>query len=104
MFRLVAVDGWDGGEGGINGRYKFKEKISGGNKFKIPLKTNLNSNMVEFGKLSDRRKARWLGRGLIVYVDDYGKRRVSWDIVKLGRSDNIATKDIASSGSIPTTS
>ncbi|XP_065616425.1 uncharacterized protein LOC112009713 [Quercus suber] len=84
-FPQVAVDGGEGGEGGINGRNKFKEKISGGNKFKIPLKTNLNSNMVEFGKLSDRRKARWLGRGLIVYVDDYGKRRVSWDIVKRGK-------------------
>nr|POE57157.1 hypothetical protein CFP56_34120 [Quercus suber] len=41
--------------------------------------------MVEFGKLSDRRKAHWLGRGLTVYVDEYGKRRVSWDIVKGGK-------------------
>ena len=81
-FPQAAVDGGEGGEGGINGKNKFEEKIPVGNKFNIPLKTNLNSNMVEFGKLSDRRKARWLGRGLTVYVNEYGKRQVSWDSVK----------------------
>ena len=79
------MDGGEGGEGGINGKNKFEEKIPVGNKLNIPLKTNLNSNMVEFGKLSDRRKARWLGRGSIVYVNEYGKRRVSWDSVKGGK-------------------
>ena len=84
-FPLAAVDGGEGGEGGINGKNKFEEKIPVGNKFNIPLKTNLNSNMVEFGKLSDRRKACWLGRGLTVYVNEYGKRQVSWDSVKGGK-------------------
>ena len=79
------MDGGEGGEGGINGKNKFEEKIPVGNKFNIPLKTNLNSNMVEFGKLSDRRKACWLGRGLTVYVNEYGKRQVSWDSVKGGK-------------------
>ena len=79
------MEGGEGGEGGINGKNKFEEKIPVGNKLNIPLKTNLNSNMVEFGKLSDRRKARWLGRGSIVYVNEYGKRRVSWDSVKGGK-------------------
>ena len=79
------MDGGEGGEGDINGKNKFEEKIPVGNKFNIPLKTNLNSNLVEFGKLSDRRKARWLGRGLTVCVNEYEKRRVSWDSVKGGR-------------------
>ena len=84
-FPQAVVDGGEGGEGGINGKNKFEEKIPVGNKFNIPLKTNLNSNMVEFGKLSDRRKACWLGRGLTVYVNEYGKRQVSWDSVKGGK-------------------
>ena len=84
-FPQAAVDGREGGDGGINGKNKFEEKIPVGIKFNIPLKTNLNSNLVEFGKLSDRRKARWLGRGLTVCVNEYEKRRVSWDSVKGGR-------------------
>ena len=74
-----------GGEGGINGKNKIEEKISEGNNVNIPLKPNLNSKMVEFGKLRDGRKARWLGRGLTVYVNEYGKRWVSWDGVKGGK-------------------
>ena len=75
----------EGGEGGINCKNKIEEKISEGNNINIPLKPNLNSKMVEFGKLRDGRKARWLGRGLTVYVNEYGKRRVSWDGVKDGK-------------------
>ena len=71
-----------GGEGGINGKNKIEEKIPEGNNFNIPLKPNLNSKMVEFGKLCDSRKACWLGKGLTVNVNEYGKRRVSWDGVK----------------------
>ena len=41
--------------------------------------------MVEFGKLRDSRKARWLGRGLTVYLNEYGKGWVSWDGVKGGK-------------------
>nr|POE57135.1 hypothetical protein CFP56_34099 [Quercus suber] len=84
-FSQSAVGGGKGGEGGINGKTKFEEKILEGNKFNIPLKPNLNSNMVEFGKLPDKRKAHWLGRGLTVNVNEYGKRRVSWDSVKGGK-------------------
>ena len=81
-FSQSAVGGGEGGKGGINGKNKFEEKIPEGNKFNISLKPNLNSNMIEFGKLCDRRKECWLGRGLTVNVNEYGKRWVSWDGVK----------------------
>nr|POE55912.1 hypothetical protein CFP56_76967 [Quercus suber] len=84
-FPQSAVGGGEGGKGGVNGKNKFEEKIPKGNKFNISLKPNLNSNMVEFGKLHNRRKACWLGRGLTVTVNEYGKRRVSWDSVKGGK-------------------
>ena len=70
------------GKGGLNGKNKFEEKIPEGSKFNISLKPNLNSNMFEFGKLRDKRKGHWLGRGLTMNVNEYGKRRVSWDSVK----------------------
>nr|POF27447.1 alpha-n-acetylglucosaminidase [Quercus suber] len=81
----AAVGGGEGGEGGINGKAFFEEKISEGNKLNILLKFNSNSKFVEFGKLHDNRKSRWLGRGLIVDVNEFGKRRVSWDRVKRGK-------------------
>nr|POE76508.1 hypothetical protein CFP56_18959 [Quercus suber] len=84
-FPQSAVGGGKGGKGGVNGKNKFEEKIPKGNKFNISLKPNLNSNMVEFGKLHNRRKACWLGRGLTVIVNEYGKRRVSWDSGKGGK-------------------
>ena len=49
------------------------------------MKPNLNSKIVEFGKLRDSRKACWLGRGLTVNVNEFGKRWVSWDGVKGGK-------------------
>ena len=64
--------GGEGGGGGINGKNKIEEKIPEGNNLNIPLKFNLNSKIVEFGKLRDSRKARWLGRGLIVNVNEFG--------------------------------
>ena len=79
------MGGGEGGEGGINGKNKIEEKISEGNNLNIPLKPNLNSKIVEFGKLRDSRKARWLGRGLTVNVNEFGKRRASWDGVKGGK-------------------
>lgn len=83
---LAAVGGGgEGGGGGINDKAIFEEKILEGNKLNIPLKFNSNSNFVEFGKLHDNRKSRWLGRGLIVDVNEFGKRRVSWDRVKSGK-------------------
>nr|POF27049.1 importin-9 [Quercus suber] len=78
-FPQSAVGGGEGGKGGINGKNKFEEKIPEGNKFNISLKPNLNSNKIESGKLRDRRKGRWLGRGLTVNVNEYGKRRVFWE-------------------------
>ena len=79
------MGGGEGGEGGINGKNKIEKKIPEGNNLNIPLKPNLNSKIVEFGKLRDSRKARWLGRGLTVSVNEFGKRRVSWDGVKGGK-------------------
>ena len=76
------MGGGEEGKGGLNGKNKFEEKIPEGSKFNISLKPNLNSNMFEFGKLRDRRKECGLGRGLTVNVNEYGKRRVSWDSVK----------------------
>ena len=35
--------------------------------------------------LRNNRKVRWLGRGLTVFMNEYGKRRVSWDAVKGGQ-------------------
>ena len=76
------MGGGKGGEGGINGKNKIEEKFPKGNNLNIPLKSNLNSKIVEFGKLRDSRKTRWLGRGLIVNVNEQGKRQLSWDGVK----------------------
>ena len=84
-FPQSVVGSGEGGEGGINGKNKIEEKILKGNNLNIPLKFNLNSKIVKFGKLRDSRKARWLGRGLIVNVNEFGKRRVSWDGVNGGK-------------------
>ena len=84
-FPQATVGGGEGGEGGIQGKNIIEEKIPKGNKFTIPLKFNSNSKIVEFRKLRDNRKSRWLGRGLIVDVNEFGKRRVSWDRVKDGK-------------------
>ena len=35
--------------------------------------------------LRNNRKVRWLGRGLTVFMNEYGKKRVSWDAVKGGQ-------------------
>ena len=84
-FPQSVVGSGEGGEGGINGKNKIEEKILEGNNLDIPLKPNLNSKIVEFGKLRDSRKARWLGRGLTVNVNEFGKRWVSWDGEKGGK-------------------
>ena len=76
------MGGGEEGKGGLNGKNEFEEKIPEGSKFNISLKLNLNSNMFEFGKLCDKRKGHWLGRGLTMNANEYGKRRVSWDCFK----------------------
>ena len=67
------MGGGEGGEGSINGKNNIEEKIPEGNKLNIPLNFNSNSKIVEFGKLHDNRRSRWLGRGLIVAVNEFGK-------------------------------
>ena len=79
------MGGGEGGEGGINGKNIIEEKILKGNKLNIPLKFNSNLKIVDFGKLRDNRKSHWLGRGLIVVVNEFRKRWVSWDRVKGGQ-------------------
>ena len=69
------MGGGEGGEGGINGKNIIEEKIPEGNKLNISLKFNSNLKIVECGKLRDNRKSRWLERGLIVAVNEFGKRR-----------------------------
>ena len=60
---------------GINGKNNIKEKIPEGNNLRFPLKFNSNSKTFDFGKVHDIRKSRWLGKGLIVDVNEDGKRR-----------------------------
>ena len=62
------------------------EKLLVRNKTRSPLRFNLNSNKVEHGKGCDLRDSRWIGKGLIVEVAENGKRRVSWDNSKGGKS------------------
>lgn len=71
---LTAMGGVEGRDCGINGENKFKEKILERNNLNI-----LNSKDVDFGKERQIRRSRWLG---IVEVNDFGKRRVSWDCCK----------------------
>ena len=73
IFPQAAMGGGEGGEGSINGKNNIEEKIPEGNKLNIPLNFNSNSKIVEFGKLHDNRRSRWLGRGLIVAVNEFGK-------------------------------
>ena len=44
----------------------------------------MNSKNVVARKEQDIRRSRWLGKGLIVEVNENGKRRVSWDRFKCG--------------------
>nr|POE78933.1 hypothetical protein CFP56_46101 [Quercus suber] len=62
---------------GINGETKIKEKNPEQNKFRFPL-NNLNLKDVDSGWERQFRRSRWLGKGLTVEVNEFGKRRVSW--------------------------
>ena len=59
-------------------------KIPEGNNLIFPLKFYSNSKTFDFGKVRYSRKSRWLGKGLIVDVNENGKRWVSWDRSKCG--------------------
>ena len=72
---LIAVGGVEGSHRGINGDAKFKEKIPKQNKFKL---NNLNLKDIDSGREHQIRRSSWLGKGLIVEVNEFGKRRVSW--------------------------
>ena len=73
----IAVGGVKGCDRGINGETKIKEIIPEQNKFRFPL-NNLNLKDVDFGKECQVRRSSWLGKGLIVEVNEFGKRQVSW--------------------------
>ena len=71
----IAVGGVEGSHRGINGDTKNKEKIPEQNKFRL---NNLNLKDVDFGREHQIRRSSWLGKGLIVEVNEFGKRWVSW--------------------------
>ena len=68
------MGGVEGRDDGINGKNNIKVKILEGNNLRFPLKFNSNSKTFDFGKVHDIRKSRWLGKGLIVDVNEDGKR------------------------------
>lgn len=69
------MGGVEGRDGGINGKNNIKAKIPEGNNLRFPLEFNLNSKTFDFGKVHDIGKSRWLGKGLIVDVNEDGKRQ-----------------------------
>ena len=71
----IAVGGVEGSHRGNNGDTKNKEKIPEQNKFRL---NNLNLKDVDFGRERQIRRSSWLGKGLIVEVNEFGKRWVSW--------------------------
>ena len=86
---LIAVGGVEGSHRGINGDAKFKEKIPEQNKFKL---NNLNLKDIDSGKERQIRRSSWLRKGLIEEVNEFGKRRVSWQRY---RGDKQAVKWVA---------
>nr|POF25008.1 hypothetical protein CFP56_45647 [Quercus suber] len=71
----IAVGGVEESHHGINGDAKFKEKIPEQNKFRL---NNLNLKEVDSGRERQFRRSSWSRKGLIVEVNEFGKRRVSW--------------------------
>ena len=86
---LIAVGGVEGSHRGINGDAKFKEKIPEQNKFKL---NNLNLKDIDSGRERQIRRSSWLRKGLIEEVNEFGKRRVSWQRY---RGDKQAVKWVA---------
>lgn len=68
------MGGIEGRGGGINGKNNIEVKILEGNNLRFPLKFNSNSKTFDFGKVRDIRKSCWLGKGLVVDVNEDGKR------------------------------
>ena len=67
----------------------FKEKIPEQNIFRL---NNLNLKEVGSGREHQFRRSSWLRKGLIVEVNEFGKRRVSWQRY---RGDKQAVKWVA---------
>ena len=75
----IAVGAMEGSHRGINGDTKNNEKIPEQNKFRL---NNLNLKVVNSGRELQIRRSGWLGKGSIVEVSEFGKRRVSWQRYK----------------------
>ena len=71
----IATGGVEGSHRGINGDTKIKEKIPEQNKLRL---NNLNLKDVNSGREHQIRRSSWLGKGLSVEVNEFGKRRVYW--------------------------
>nr|POE83529.1 hypothetical protein CFP56_48262 [Quercus suber] len=71
----IAVGGGEGSHRGINADAKFEEKIQEQNKFRLK---NLNLKDVDSGRERLIRRSSWLRKGLTVEINEFGKRRVSW--------------------------
>ena len=82
----AAVRGGKGRERSINLGINIGEDLPVQNQIRSPLIFSLNSNKTENGKGRDLRDSRWTGKGLIVEVAENGKRRVSWDKYKGGKT------------------
>ena len=75
---LLAVGGVEGRDRCIYGENKFEVKILEGNKIRLPLRFNMNSNsrQIVSDKESDCRNSSWLRKGLIVEVKGNCRRQV----------------------------
>ena len=71
----IAMGGVEGSHYGINGDTKLKEKILEQNKFRL---NSFNLKDVDSGRECQIRRSSWLRKGLIVEVNEFGKRQVSW--------------------------
>ena len=65
----------EGSHHGINGDAKNKENIPEQNKFRL---NYLNLKEDDSGRKRQTRRASWLAKGLIMVVNEFGKRQVSW--------------------------
>ena len=74
-FLPTTMGGVEGRDRCINVENKIEEKNMEGNKHKFPLRFNLNSKFGVFGKEREIRTSHWLGKGLIVELNEKGKER-----------------------------
>ena len=80
------VRGGEGTERSINLGINLGEKLPVKKQTRSLLSFSLNSNKTENGKGRDLRDTWSIGKGLIVAVVANGKRRVSWDKSKGGKT------------------